>query len=802
MKIKKRFFLLALVLVLILTAVIAYLNRVILPTQIKSLVIQTLQKKTGKNVSLSSLQFNIFKGLVLRGLTIYDGKTQILQLKEGSCTFLILPLLKKRLVIRNLNLRSPSVFLERKSNNTLNLQELFLALAGPKEAKAGWKVLVLNVFIRDASVHFQDNTFTPAFTRDILHLDARAELALPASVRFDLAAQIPVSTDKPMLLEADGEFKIPEQTLASKLKVQDFSPKEFINYYKDFGVVAPEGRVSGLIDLEYKEDTLYADLEARGEDLLIVKENISFTGRTDIQMSLLYNFQEKQLAYTGKAKILEGFLQGLDVIGSVEHISADVAFSDSEIATQNLKADVWGIPLDAKVVLQDLRQPQLRLSASSKLNLETFSVLLKDKFNFSFFEDLKGQGVLSFDLSTRLKPVEDLQLSGSLDILNADLKLEKLEIPLEAIKGKLEFSQNQIKGPGLDFKLTLSSNTLSLESSFTYDQKLVSLSRCAGQYLNSGFSLTGLIDVKDSANWQTDIKGNLDIELDDLRASLKKFEKQLQQIRPQGSLKSVFSLRGPIRDIKNCSIKANLSSPALSAYGLKANEFQATYVQEKGLGLIPLLRLSLYDGIVEANGSINYRQPDYPFGAAVNIQGVKIEQLKLDTQAQDKDIAGRVNAQAKIQGVSSDLSRLSGEGNILVTDGKLWQLNLFQGLGALLFAKKDFSSIVFEQGTCDFLIKDKFFLTENLLLKSKTTDLSGSVKIGFDHSIDAFLRVHVLNDLVPLSGTFKDITTSIVGEGGLFGVIKISGTLKEPKYRFQTAVINILKGLTDKILGR
>lgn len=48
MKIKKRFFLLALVLVLILTAVIAYLNRVILPTQIKSLVIQTLQKKQAK----------------------------------------------------------------------------------------------------------------------------------------------------------------------------------------------------------------------------------------------------------------------------------------------------------------------------------------------------------------------------------------------------------------------------------------------------------------------------------------------------------------------------------------------------------------------------------------------------------------------------------------------------------------------------------------------------------------------------------------------------------------------------------
>ena len=82
------------------------------------------------------------------------------------------------------------------------------------------------------------------------------------------------------------------------------------------------------------------------------------------------------------------------------------------------------------------------------------------------------------------------------------------------------------------------------------------------------------------------------------------------------------------------------------------------------------------------------------------------------------------------------------------------------------------------------------------------TNLNGSLKIGFDSSVDASLNVHVLDEKVPLSGTFKDITTSIVGQGGLFGVIKISGTLKEPKYRFQTAVMNLLKGLTDKILGR
>ncbi len=689
MEIKKRIFLLVLgVLVIILAAVIVYLSRVVLPTQIKSLVIQSLQEQTHKNVSLVSLRFNLFKGLVLRDLALYDGEIEIAHLKESSCTFLLLPLLKEKLIIRNLNLKSPSVFLERKADNTLNLQELFLPPAGSKGAKAGWKVVVLRVNIRDATIHFQDNTTKPAFSKDILHLDVTAELTLPSSVKFGLTAQVPTSTDKPMHLEAGGEFKIPEQTLVSRIKFQDFSPKEFINYYQDLGVNIPEGKVSGLIDLEYKlkEDALYADLEAKGEDLLIAKENISARVSSDIRMSLLYNLQEKQMAYSGKAKILDGFLQGLQVFDSVDRISGDVEFST--------------------------------------------------------------------------------------------------------------------QGSGCDFKLTLSSDTLLLESVFNYDQKLVSLSQCVGRYLQSSFSMTGLIDTKDSVNGQTDIKGNLDINLEDLRAWLKKFENQLEKVRPQGSLKGSFSLQGPIRDIKSCTIKADFSSPALSAYGLKAHELQGTYIQEKGLGLLPLLRLSFYDGMVEANGTVNYREQDYPYGLNVNIQGIKLEQLKQDTAARDKDIAGDVNAEVKLYGVCRDLSRGNGEGKILFTDGKLWQLNLFQGLGALLFAKKDFSTIVFDQGTCDFVVRDKFLMTDNLLLKSQITDLSGSVKIGFDNSIDVSLNVHVLDDKVPLTGTFKDITTSIVGEGGLFGVIKINGTLKEPKYRFQTAVLNILKGLTDKILGR
>jgi hypothetical protein len=60
--------------------------------------------------------------------------------------------------------------------------------------------------------------------------------------------------------------------------------------------------------------------------------------------------------------------------------------------------------------------------------------------------------------------------------------------------------------------------------------------------------------------------------------------------------------------------------------------------------------------------------------------------------------------------------------------------------------------------------------------------------------------VEVADENVPLKGNFKDVTTAIVGQAGRFGTIQISGTLKEPKYKFKPAVMKILDSLKDALI--
>jgi uncharacterized protein involved in outer membrane biogenesis len=665
---KKKLLLIFVIVILVVSAGIIYLNRVVLPVKIKALIINSLQEKTHKQVSIESLRFGIFKGLVLRNLVIYDAQGPLVSLKEGSCTFLIWPFFRKMIVIPSLNLKYPQVFLERRKDGTFNLQDLFSAkISGAKAQK--FQIFVYKVALTNGRIHFTDNSLAQTFAKDIDNLNLNLYLSLPASVKFNLRGEIP---ENPLIkINATGEFRIPEKHLTAKVSIKDFSPGEFLAYYQGLGVNVSEGLIDTTMGLE--------------------------------------------------------------------------------------------------------------------LNI-----------------------------------LADKQVNGYLDILNGIIKLEKIGSPIEGINGRLEFSRDYFKCPelnfkylGLDYKMTgvltdfhspqvqlgLYSKGLSLESNFAINNKLLRLSKCEGRYLNSDFSVTGDINAEEFPKLNADINGELNINLEDIKEPLKKFKTLLERINPKGTMHAQFTLNGNINDIKSCVLAAKVSSPSISAYGLKAKELALTYNQEGGIIDIPLIHLSLYDGTVAANAGMNLNSANLPYWVSADIENIRLEKLKLDTAAKEKDIAGTMRAQGKINGFSNDLSRLNGAGNIFITDGKLWELNLFKGLGSLLFAR-DFASIIFSEGSCGFLISDKHIFSDNLKLKSNIAELSGAVKIGFDNSIDASLNVNILDEMVPLSGTFKDITTAIIGQSGRFGVIKISGTLKEPKYKFQPAVADIIKGLKDIFLKR
>jgi len=81
---RKKFLIILVAITLVISAGIIYLNSAILPVKIKTLIVRTIEDATQKKVSLGSLSFNIFKGVVLKNLAISDDTKTILSVKECS----------------------------------------------------------------------------------------------------------------------------------------------------------------------------------------------------------------------------------------------------------------------------------------------------------------------------------------------------------------------------------------------------------------------------------------------------------------------------------------------------------------------------------------------------------------------------------------------------------------------------------------------------------------------------------------------------------------------------------------------
>jgi AsmA family len=282
------------------------------------------------------------------------------------------------------------------------------------------------------------------------------------------------------------------------------------------------------------------------------------------------------------------------------------------------------------------------------------------------------------------------------------------------------------------------------------------------------------------------------------------FDKQypaIKSLQPAGQLEMQFKFNGNPNNFKNCYLQAKFTSGNFSLYGLNAQNLVLDFLLDQKIAKISAISINFYDGLIQGSGALNLDTDNLPCQLELMASGIKLEKLKMDTASKNKNISGTLLGELKLNGYSNDLNKLSGSGSFSILEGNLWEFNLLQGLGKIMFTK-DMGNIKFSECTSNFLIKDKSVYTDNLKLKSNLCNFYGPLKIGFDGSLEGALNVEILSEMVPVSGTFKDITTAVAGGAGIFGSIKLSGTLKEPKYIFKPAVSNIIKGIADVLFGK
>lgn len=685
------------------------MNQVVLPQKLKAVVIKGISDSLQKRTVLESLQFNIFKGLVLRGITVYDGDKELLKIKEASCTFLIWPFFKKQIIVPALKVRSPVLFLERRQDGSFNVSGLFSDRPAPGSGSTGFKLLVPRVSITGGKVDFCDNTCSPAFSVLADKVNLSVFLSLPAKIKFNLQfeARHESIVGPAARVVASGEYVIADKALAVEAAVKGLVAGSLNTYCRGLGVCLTEGSIDATANIRFKDNVVSADLNIKPQQISFVKDGVSGRIVSAVRVDARYGPDAGKFDY-----------------------SADMGISDADIKFGDSAAGISS------------------LNGALKLRPDH---LAWENINFKYADQV-------------------YMSSGELT----------------------NFNSPQVQ-------LRLGSDKLTLESAFTVAGKKLTVSSLNGRYAGSEFSCLADLDFSEPSVIETSASYRMNVNLDDIREPLRKHKEMLDKINLRGILAVEGRLDGNIKDIKSCFIEAGLSSGSVGFYGLKSGDFVMHYTQDNGIADIPTMRMALYDGFIEASAKMNLKSENLPYWISAGIEGVKIEKLKNDTALASNNIAGSIKAQVKINGFSNDLSKLSGAGAIAVTEGKLWELNFFKGIGALLFTS-DFTNVMFSEGSCGFVIQNEYVSTDSIKMQSQLMAITGQARIGFNGSLEAELNTEVMPD-APLTGTIKDFTTAILGQATKVGVIRVSGTLKEPKFKFKTAVVDIIKTFKDVFLG-
>ena len=779
-----------------------YIGAITLPVKARTAIVNEFEKATGKKFIFQSLKFSLVKGLILERPVLYEDTAILARAGELSARFLIIPVFHNKIVIPAVVVERPHILLERYPDNSFNMAGI-LSAEYLSEKNANFSVY--KVSLRNGSINFVDRTFQSPVIKKIDGVNTDIRLALPAKIAFKGSCRIP-APGTPIEMNLKGAYSLPDRELSADINVKNLVPNEFKDYYSASGFSFRSGLLDSDIRLNIKDGL--ANMEASGEarDIALSKDGIDAKLKAGIKVSAEYDVKAGSLEYAGKLDIEKMDIDAKDTFGTISNIKAKVEFNDSRLSSKDIRAEVFGIPWTARINLVNFDKPVFDIYASADTYLGAVKKILKDDFKMDIPADIAGKSTINVAIQS--EPGQALKLNGYIKMHDATINARGGKYIIEHLNGEAQFTPNtfawsdlelvcrdisyktsgvltNFNSPGIQIKIA--SKDMSIESLMAVENETVVLSKFTGKFKDSIFSLTGEIYTKESGILDADISGAAYFSFNDLKKILKD-SSLIDKMKLAGNVNAEFALKGNIDDIKKCGISAKARSNRIYLYGLKLDGVSADYIQTAARGDIKSMKASFYGGSLFADGEIDWTAKDIAYRANLEADDIKLEELKKDTAIKDKDVSGDISMNAGISGIFNDTSSVSGKGALSVTNGKLWQLNLFNGLGSIIFTS-DFSEVIFTEGSCNFRIDNKAFSTRNLNLKSELLNLFGAGEIGFDKSVRATLKSELTEEAMD-EGFKKNIATMI----GRYTSIGISGTVADPKYAIQTSPADIIGG--------
>ncbi|MGE5307500.1 MAG: DUF748 domain-containing protein [Deltaproteobacteria bacterium] len=350
------------------------------------------------------------------------------------------------------------------------------------------------------------------------------------------------------------------------------------------------------------------------------------------------------------------------------------------------------------------------------------------------------------------------------------------------------------------FEFGIYSTKAQLEGLIQTKNRILQITRIKGVMNGSNLFVTGTVDVSDLTAVPADLSVTGDVDLTDLNVFFSK-QQGWQQASPSGRLHTEMKVSGDLRQPCRLKVKGAVKSKTLCAYGLAFGNLHAEYDQENGAGH-SLFNFSFYDGIVHGEASLDLTKTGYPYTVKTTSEGINVQKLKNDTPFRAKDLSGTINVCSVISGQAGAIGNPEVRGNVQLADGKIFQLDILQGLGQMLFP--ELLSVTFSRGAADFNVKDRMLTVTEASLASSTLQLTGKGTADLsspEQPVNGLFNIQVSSSIIPRLGKFKNIASVILDQSRRVVGVQVSGTRTHPQYRLtQPLVDDLFRGLRD-LLG-
>lgn len=133
--------------------------------RLKAWILPKAEELTRRKVQLDRLQISLFRGIVVKGMSLKekDGQKDFLRINQFTLSFRLLPLLRKKLIIKKIEVQSPVIQLMRKKDGRYNFNDLiekpFHPSPRPIEQNPNSIPIAIvseKLLIRDANLSFID----------------------------------------------------------------------------------------------------------------------------------------------------------------------------------------------------------------------------------------------------------------------------------------------------------------------------------------------------------------------------------------------------------------------------------------------------------------------------------------------------------------------------------------------------------------------------------------------------------------------------------------------------------------------